>query len=196
MQFTILIDSAEQHPFTFQGIRADANSSYEPIIPSIQSTCLGRHPNSLGDYSLLGGVGRCHIERKSMEDAHSTILGFNDGHRERFESELRNLATIEAGLVIVECTFDQLLQNSPSYGKKTAAQNAKILFRSVLAYQQDCKVPWLFCDGRGLAEHSAYWFLHRFWEKNLKEKSSRSASKGSKVSTFSLDEAKQLLEGV
>lgn len=169
MNFTIIIDTAEQFPFTFQGLRSDSDRKYTPIHADIIQQSLGRHPHSLGDYSLVGGVGRCHIERKSMEDAQSTILGFNDGHRERFESELGNLSQVECPLVLVECTLSDLLKNAPNYGKKTPQQNAKILFRSILAYQQDYKVPWMFCDGRGLAEQAAYWFLHRWWEKNLKK---------------------------
>jgi len=175
MNFTILVDTAEQAPFTFQNLRADADKKYVRTVPDIEFRCLGRHPNSLGDYSLAGGLGRCHIERKSMEDCQSTILGFNDGHRERFECELGNLSQVECAMVLVECSLADLLKNAPQYGKKTAQQNAKTLFRSILAYQQDYRVPWLFCDGRGLAEQSAYWFLHRWWEKNLKKSKRQSA---------------------
>lgn len=181
MNFTIYVDSAEQHPFTFQGIRADSDKKYVRTVPDIEHRCLGRHPNSLGDYSLAGGLGRCHIERKSMEDCQSTILGFNDGHRERFECELHNLSEIECSMVLVECSLADLLKQAPQYGKKTAQQNAKTLFRSILAYQQDYRVPWMFCDGRGLAEQSAYWFLHRWWEKNLKKSKRQSAEEKARV---------------
>lgn len=166
--FVIVADSAEQHPFNFNGILADADRAYTPVNVPVIVQSLGRHPNSLGDYSLVGGIGRCHIERKSMEDCQSTLLGFADGHRDRFEQELANLSQIDSPLVLVECSIATLLQQAPSYGKKTAQQNAKIMFRSILAYQQDYKVPWQFCDGRGLAEQAAYWFLHRWWEKNVK----------------------------
>ena len=181
MNFTIYVDSAEQHPFTFQNIRADCDKKYVRTVPDIEHRCLGRHPTSLGDYSLAGGLGRCHIERKSMEDCQSTILGFNDGHRERFECELHNLSQVECSMVLVECSLSDLLKHSPQYGKKTAQQNAKTLFRSILAYQQDYRVPWLFCDGRGLAEQSAYWFLHRWWEKNLKKSARQSARESAQV---------------
>lgn len=168
--FTIIIDSAEQHAFTFTGLREDAAKDYAPIVvPTIRQS-LGRYPNSLGDYSLVGGIGRCHIERKSMDDAHSTILGFNDGHRVRFESELANLSKIESAAVVVECSLEDLLKNAPQYGVKTPQQNAKTLFRSILAYQNDYKVPWIFADDRRLAEQATYWWLHRWWEKNLKPK--------------------------
>lgn len=168
MEFTILVDTAEQFPLSFANIRNDSDKDYTRAAVSIEYRCLGRHPDSYGDYSLRGGERRCCIERKSMEDCQSTILGFNDGHRERFECELRNLSQIESPLVLVECSLSDLLIHAPSYGKKTPQQNAKILFRSILAYQQDYRVPWMFCCGRGIAEQAAYWFLHRWWEKNLK----------------------------
>ena len=192
MEFTIIIDSAEQHPFSFSTIRNDSDKDYTRAAVSIDRRCLGRHPNSLGDYSLIGGVGRCAIERKSMNDAHSTILGFNDGHRARFESELENLSRIESAIVLVECSLDDLLVNAPEWGMKPAKVNAKILFRSVLAYQQDYKVPWLFTGSRELAEHSAYWFLHRWWEKNLKV-SARVSAKGKAASGKALS-IRELLE--
>lgn len=182
MEFKIYIDTAEQAPFTFTGLRSDSDKGYTTLAVDIEHRCLGRHPDSFGDYSLAGGIGRCGVERKSMADCQSTILGFTDGHRERFEQELRNLSGIEAGLVLVECSLDELLINAPSYGKKTAQQNAKILFRSILAYQQDYKVPWMFAGSRELAEQSAFWFLHRFWEKKLKTAPRKKAAMGMKLS--------------
>lgn len=186
MEFKILIDTAENFPFTFTGLRSDSDKHYTQLAVDIDYRCLGRYPDSYGDYSLAGGVRRCAIERKSMEDCQSTILGFTDGHRERFECELRNLSSIEAGLILVECSLDELLTNAPSYGKKSVQQNAKILFRSVLAYQQDYKVPWLFAGSRELAEQAAFWFLHRFWEKNLKIAARKKVAMGQALSGIEL----------
>jgi len=180
-QFTIIVDTAEQAPYSFTGLRSDADKDYTSLAVDIEYRCLGRHPESLGDYSLVGGVRRCHIERKSMEDCQSTILGFTDGHRARFERELQNLSQVECSMVLVECSLADLLLHAPEWGKKTRQQNAKILFRSVLAFQQDYRVPWMFCDGRGLAEQSAYWFLHRWWEKNLKVSRRESARRKVRV---------------
>lgn len=192
MEFTIYIDTAEQHAYSFTCLRSDADKSYTRLAVDIEYRCLGRHPESYGDYSLAGGLRRCAIERKSMEDAQSTILGFNDGHRERFERELKNLSQIESPLILVECSLSDMLINAPEYGKKTKQQNAKILFRSVLAYQQDYRIPWMFCDGRSLAEQAAYWFLHRWWEKNLKASKRESARR--KVQVGSGLSALELLE--
>ena len=177
--FTILVDTAEQAPFTFQGLRADADQDHRPLIVPTEFRAIGRHPDSLGDYSLdstVGGIGRCHVERKSMEDAHGTILGFKKGpdggpsRRERFEKELANLAEMEAAAVVVECDFQTLIANAPVYGQRTKAQNAKTLHRSVLAWMQDYGVPWLFCGGRRMAEQTTYQWLRRWHDQQIEER--------------------------
>jgi hypothetical protein len=165
--FSVVIDTAEQEPFTFCGLKTDATGGSRPLIVPTDRRELGRHPHSLGDYSLDTGIGRCHVERKSMDDAHGTILGFADGRRERFEQELANLAGIEAGLVVVECSFAELVNRAPCWGKRTAAQNAKALHRSVLAFQQDYRVAWAFCDSRRMAEVHTYRWLERWHRKQF-----------------------------
>jgi hypothetical protein len=177
----ILIDSMEQHPFSFTGIRLDLT---EMTAPQRRAYDAGQWDGSIdietkfralgaanGDYSLEGYQGMCHIERKSMSDAHGTILGWGE-RRERFQRELENLASMEAAAVIVECSFEDLLANAPEYGKKTAQENRKILFRQVIAWQQRYKVPWIFCDNRRLAELACYrWFkvFEKAKEKECKE---------------------------
>jgi hypothetical protein len=155
--FTVIVDSAEQDSFTFQGLRADADQQARPLIVPTERRALGRHPDSLGDYSLDSGIGRCHVERKSMEDAHGTILGW-DGRRDRFEVELENLARMEAGLVVVECSFADLLRHAPAR-KNPAAVNAKIIQRSILAWMRRYHVPWCFSDSRRMAEINTFRFL-------------------------------------
>ncbi len=176
--FTVLIDSAEQHPFAFLGMKTDAAGGNEagprPLIVPTERQALGRYPDSLGDYSLDTGLGRCHVERKSMEDAHSTFLGWarkgeDVGRRDRFEQELARLSDIEAGLVVVECSFADLVRFAPQYGRRTAQQNAKALFRSVLAWQQDYAVSWLFAESRDMAEKATFRWLER-WDRKNREK--------------------------
>lgn len=180
--FTILIDTAEQHGFTFTDIHADADRRNRLLVvtPGINliRESLGRHPNSLGDYSIAGYVGRCHVERKSMDDAHGTILGWTEGggdhnRRERFEQELANLSNVECAAVVVECTLGELLARAPEYdqGRKTAACNRKILHRSIIAYMQDYPgVAWFFCDHRRHAEVTTFRFLERYYEKHRPKK--------------------------
>lgn len=179
--FTILVDTAEQQPFTFDGIHADADRGNGEIAiqPGLNllRRCLGRHPYSLGDYSIDGFEGRCHVERKSMEDAFGTFLGWTGGQsdfgrRQRFEQELANLSNVECAAVVVECSLGMLLDNAPEYdqGHKTARLNRKILHRSILAWQQDYQVSWIFCDTRRMAELACFRWLERFYEKHRTKK--------------------------
>lgn len=162
--FTILIDSAESQPFTFAGLLADSEHGGGPLLVGSRWACLGRHPDSTGDYSIDGYAGRVGIERKSMEDCQSTVLGWG-GRRERFEQELSNLSRIESALVVVEASLETCIKEMPSWGTKTVEQNRKSFIRSIIALQQDYRVPWMFCDGRRLAEVFAFRFLERWWKK-------------------------------
>lgn len=176
--FTVLIDTAEQSPFTFQNLRTDADQHGRPLIVPTKSQALGRFPDSLGDYSIdspIGGYGRCHVERKSMADAHATFLGWarkgeDTGRRERFERELELLSEMEAGLVVVECSFTQLVANAPQWGVRTAAQNAKALHRSVLAWQRRYAVQWCWADDRRMAEKSAFQWLRGWYDDRMAER--------------------------
>lgn len=161
--FTILVDSAEQLPWSFVGIRGDVVDDYQPWAVRTQWKTLGvRHPGGKyeprGDYSLDGFEGRCHLERKSVVDLQSTVLGW-DGRRDRFKRELSILAAMEYSAVIVEGTLGQCIATCEQWGKKTADDNRKILNRSIIAFMQDYRVPWIFADTRRLAEVEAFrWF--------------------------------------
>lgn len=162
--FVVLIDSAEQTPFTFEHIRSDANHSHREMTVQTRWQCLGRHPHQLGDYSVDAFVGRVHVERKSVQDCQNTLLDFG-GHRQRFEQELANLAAIEAALVVVEGSLATVLSTTNDRRTREHKVIAKQLHRSILALMQDYHVPWLFCDGRRMAEISTFRFLERFWKK-------------------------------
>lgn len=176
--FVVLVDSAESHPFTFQGLRADADKGGRPLVVQCRRDSLGRYPCSLGDYSAEGLVGHAHVERKSVEDCQSTVLGWDTyherqtgqaGRRERFKQELANLQAIPCGLVVVEGSLADCLATMPSWGRKTREENAKAFMRSVAAFMQDYRVPWLFCESRRHAEITTYRWLERAWRKQCKE---------------------------
>src|SRR5262245_57402407 len=123
LPFTVLIDTAEQDAFTFVGIKArqprlvrDGVVVRRNYIARTERECLGRYPDSLGDYTIKGERyrGRCHIERKSVSDFQGTLLGRKPGDGgssrwDRFECELKNLAKIECPLVVVEGSYGEVL---------------------------------------------------------------------------------------
>lgn len=164
----ILIDSMEQQPFSFDGIRLDVSEMTAPQRRAFEAgqwdgcaqveTRFKALGAANGDYSIEGFEGHCNIERKSMEDCHGTVLGWGD-RRDRFKRELENLSSMMASAIVVECSWGDLLARAPERGKKSAAENRKILFRQILSWQQRYRVPWLFCDSRQMAEITTYrWF--------------------------------------
>jgi hypothetical protein len=164
--FTIIIDSAEGCPFSFGGIRTDASQGGGELIVSTKFGCLGRYPHSTGDYSIEGYVGRVGIERKSLEDAQSTVLGWGE-RRKRFEQELSNLAKLESAVVVIEASFEDCIQQMVSWGTKTIEQNRKAFVRSVIAFNQDYGVKWHFAGSRRTAEVFTFRWLDRFYRKQV-----------------------------
>jgi len=173
--FTVLVDTAETAPYTFQGLRGRYKDKYQPLHVETKWQCLGRVPDSLGDYSIEGMVGRVHVERKSLEDVQSTVLGWTTkyerdeglpGRRDKFKKELENLEKIEAPLVVIEATLEECLETMPQWGKKTSKLNAEGFNQSILAFLQDYKVNLLFAGSRRLAEVCTFRFLERFWNKH------------------------------
>jgi len=178
--FEVLIDTAEEQPWTFHGILGYSRDKDEALLVPTRFQSLGRHPNSKGDYSIDGWVGEVAIERKSRLDLQGTLLGFPkrdaDGEisgtarRERFECELSNLAKIRCSAVIVEEPFLDCCSLVETWGTKSARATSRTLHGSIIAYQQDYHVPWFFCGGRRHAEIVAFRFLERFWKHNKKRK--------------------------
>ncbi len=167
--YTILIDSAEQQPFTFHGIKSDSDDEWKTIDLQTRFTSLGRHPNGLGDYTLDSLLGVCHVERKSTSDLIGTVLGFNCGRRERFEQELANLQELRAALVVCEGTMPEVLASCYDTDHKEAVVNRKIVFRSITAYMMDFRVAWFFAGSVRLAEITTFRFLDRFYFKHRRE---------------------------
>jgi hypothetical protein len=164
--FTVLIDSAEGTPWTFDGLKADANRRDLPLWVPTAFANLGRHPYTPelpgGDYSIAGFVGQVAVERKSLTDCQATILGWDsqyniengtNGRRARFKNELASLSRIHSAIVIVEAPLEQVLREMPgcdgedyfneltgeinqTRGVKTVRENRKTLFRSIVSWQQ------------------------------------------------------------
>ncbi|MDD3685119.1 MAG: ERCC4 domain-containing protein, partial [Desulfovibrio desulfuricans] len=87
---TILVDSREQKPFTFEHERYDVQ---------IQPGAL-----TVGDYSLRGLEDKVAVERKSLPD----LVQCFGRERERFERELQRGAALDAFAVVIEAGWTDL----------------------------------------------------------------------------------------
>lgn len=155
--FTILVDTQEKQPFTFQGFKEEG----QPIIVPTEFKSLGP---SHGDYSISGLEGDAHVERKSMNDAHGTFLSHGD-RGDRWINTMAYLASIPCSAIVVECSLGALLSGVEPHGKRSKTTIQKTLHRQILAWEQDYRIPFVFCDTRRLAEATTLAILRRRWLK-------------------------------
>lgn len=155
--FTILVDSQEKHPWTFQGF----TEADRPVIVPFRWQTLGP---SHGDYSVAGCEGYVHVERKSLEDALGTFLSHGD-RRDRWIRTLEFLAEIPSGHVVIEATQGQCLAAIHQRGKRSVMALRNEFMGSVLSWHSEYLVPFWFIDSRRLAERMAYRILKRGWRK-------------------------------
>lgn len=145
--WTLLIDSREQAPFTFRNIKTDGKSP-QPLLVRTECATL-----ETGDYSIKGLANNVAVERKSLADFWSCC----SGERERFVQQLERLSKLDFGVVVVEQDWSRIL-----HGFDKSKLTPKTVYRSVIAWQQRLNVRWFFCPGRAFAEKTTYHILERF----------------------------------
>ena len=128
--FTVRIDTREQLPYTFEGLRFDADRDYVPMTVPCEVGTL-----KTGDYSIVGMEDLVTVERKSLADLYSTL---GQG-RERFEEEHRRMAELVFAAVVIEADWQTILRYPPSHSQL----NPKCVFRTMLSWQQRYGVVWM-----------------------------------------------------
>ncbi|HXJ41720.1 MAG TPA: ERCC4 domain-containing protein [Bryobacteraceae bacterium] len=166
---TVLVDSREKRPFSFEGIAADmqdgglADGSVELVVAS-EIVCLGE-----GDYSLKGfhgptpeTGGGVAVERKSKSDLWGTIAQ----GRERFERELERLSAYKVAAVVCEADWEMMREAPPEHTE----MKFKTVYRSIIGWKQKFPtVQWELCPGRRFAEIHCFRILQMYYRKWLKE---------------------------
>jgi len=158
--FTIAVDTREQRPWTFQGLRADARQSHKPLNVQWEWVAL-----AAGDYSIVGMETEVAIERKSLADLFGSV---GSGH-ERFRREHERLAAYQFAAVVVEAGWSDVLFRPPGYSKV----KPKVIFRTAMQWSVRYGVQWHLVGGRDanesrvLAEHAAYRLLSEYWKRKL-----------------------------
>jgi ERCC4-type nuclease len=152
--FTVVIDTREQLPFTFQDLRADAKDGRRLL--RVPTACCSL---ATGDYSLAGLENQLAIERKSLVDLFATL----GSRRERFQRELERLATYPFAAVVIEADWATIIRHPPERSRLLP----KTVFRSVIAWQlRYPRVHWWTCPNRGFAEVTTFRLLERFWKQH------------------------------
>jgi hypothetical protein len=155
--YTVIVDSREQHPYSFTGYKADARQGRKPLIVPVEIAGL-----PTGDYSIKGLEHAVACERKSLQDAYQT---FCHGH-DRFERELARLNALPgwAGIV-VESSWGSAIRNPPPHTK----YSPKSFYRQVRAWQIRFRgVHWEFCETRSWAERTTLRWLERYYLDEMK----------------------------
>ena len=138
---TIIIDTREQEPYSFDPLLAAA---VRRALPA-------------GDYSVDGLDGIVAVERKSLDDFVSTVIHSHD----RFRAELRKLAEYRAACVVVEAGVSDLLQ-----GRFRGRAHPNAVLGNALSIVLDFRVPVFFCGSRQAACHFTQAYLlaaHTRW---------------------------------
>lgn len=148
--FTVVIDTNETFPFSFDGI-----TDREGNLISVPTTRRALYQIGLGDYTIHGMETAIQLERKG-DDLPSSLAQ----RRDEFEGEISRLNDCcEYSAVIVEHPWRDILTDEHNHGA-----SGKSISRTVLAWQ--IKYPgvhWWFCEGRFHAEQVAFRLLERFW---------------------------------
>lgn len=158
--FRVAIDQREKAPYHFAGLKADARHKRAPLDVSTEWAHL-----LTGDYSIVGHEERIAIERKSLEDLYSTL----GQHRERFERAHERMAELEYAAVVVEASWDRIL-NDPPWRSQL---RPKTVARTAMSWSIKYGVPWFTVDGRRLGEVWTFRLLERWWMKEQKAESEK-----------------------
>ena len=103
----IVIDSREKTPLTF---------TLPTEVAGLKT----------GDYSVKGVEDKIAIERKTIND----LVGSLSTARKRFEAELKRGKDLEFFALVIETTFDQLIQ-----GKYKSKMTPQAVAQSLFAFQ-------------------------------------------------------------
>jgi len=138
-QPTIIIDTREQKPLEFKGMKTL------------------RRKLEVGDYSIQGMTRSVVVERKSKEDLFSTMTGKN---RERFRRELDRADSLNMQIyIVVECPLWRVL-----LGSKYAHINPYRMLESLLRLGVNGNARLMFVENRSMATMLVKTILIAHWK--------------------------------
>lgn len=141
--FTIIIDSREQYPYTFQNIKPEPPKTIVKGLPT-------------GDYSIDGLQEKICIERKSLAD----LFGSVGTGRQRFEREMQRMSEFDYAALIIESPLAGIFSNPPS----RSSMNPKSVFRTLLSWSIKYNVCVWPAWNREAGEKITYLLLKNFYD--------------------------------
>lgn len=141
--FRIIRDTREQLPYSFHGLKTDADKGNKPLL--IQT--IDRHLKT-GDYSIDGLESQVTVERKSLSDLYGTLTH----GRAAFIRELERMQEMEFSAVVVEASWDGVIHKecdychgAGGYEKKNVIQDHVFGLVWINSDWTECTA----CDGKG-----------------------------------------------
>ena len=153
--FTILVDSNEKYPFSFDNIIGDSVDAHAVINVRTERKRL-----KTGDYQLKGFPSGITIERKSKADLFASV---HPGQRRddfierlgRMEREFQN------SVVLIDCYPNSLYENPIEFG----SLNPKMVYRTTLSWGlQFPGTHWMWAADRETAAQVAYRILEKWYQ--------------------------------
>lgn len=141
--FTVVVDTREQKPYRFRNA----------VTKTLKA----------GDYSVEGMERRIAVERKSKQDAYSSL----GKGRARLQREFRRLAEFEYAAVVIEASLSDFLR-PPAFSKMVP----KAAVNTLVSWSITYGVHVFFADGRRLARALTYRILEKYakhtaWQERL-----------------------------
>jgi len=133
-EIVVAIDTREQKPYRF------ARSEVKTLVS--------------GDYSIVGLEERIAIERKTKEDAYSSL---GQG-RARFERELQRLSRFDYAAIVIETSLPDFLR-APAFSR----MNPKAAAGSIVAWSVKYRVCVFFAGDRPHGNALTRQLLEKFW---------------------------------
>jgi hypothetical protein len=154
--FSIIVDTREQAPYTFAGLRANADRGGKPLwVPTI------RKGLTHGDYAVAG-LPRFAIERKSIADLFGSV-----SRRENFIGRLeRWSAHLDLAVVVVEGERSEILSGPPPFCRYPVKSLMRSIHHWTVRYPT---VHWEFWPGRRKAEAATFRLLEAYWSRHRTE---------------------------
>jgi ERCC4-type nuclease len=154
--FTIVCDTREQLPFSFQNIRIDRKKAF---------VMTQRYALPTGDYSITGYEDKVCVERKSLQDLYQTL----GRERERFMRELERMEEMTYAAVVIEATWQQIADptNDPLWYSKMHPNS--IIGTIVACAGEFPKTRWKATGNRANAEKMTFDILLKFYRNYDKE---------------------------
>lgn len=141
LPFTVVVDTSEQLPWSFQGFKGDAKEKNAPlVVPQVRASL------DTGDYSVVGREHEFTIERKSLSDFFGTLTA----GRDRFERELERMQVMAcASHVVVEGEWSDVAREVGDH----SIRPLKTFTRTVMSWTQRYpRTHWHMLPGRRAAE--------------------------------------------